>query len=132
MKRRYGIILTGALLLGGSGALAQTDQFETRTVPPVGYGANGELIQMCNETHLLAAKQTCESKIRSYENTIRDFERRKARGNTDATARQLQWLRGLQHDLTEYRKACAKIEDGLRQVRAHPETRCDSMGSKYD
>ncbi|MBI1181649.1 MAG: hypothetical protein GC201_13950 [Alphaproteobacteria bacterium] len=129
--RRFWTALAGAALLGSAAARAQTDQFDTDSVPPVGYGAHGELIQMCNEAHLLAAKQTCETKIRYYEDTMRDFDRRKARGNTDATARQLQWLRGLQHDLTEYRKACDAIDDGLRDLRAHPETRCDSVNEKY-
>lgn len=124
------MMLAAALSLAGGTAFGQAENFETYAPPPAGYGAQGTLIQMCNEANVLAAQRECQAKIRYYENTIRDFDRRKARADTDATAKQVQWLRGLQYDLTQYRQACAKIEDGLRRLRAHPETRCDAVGNR--
>ncbi|MEN3976556.1 hypothetical protein [Emcibacter sp. SYSU 3D8] len=129
MPRRLPIAMA-ALLLWSGGALAQADKFEDQPPAPAGYGADGTLIQMCNENDVQAALRECQSKIRSYETAIRDFERRKARKETDATSRQLQWLRGMQHDLTRYKDACAKIDYGLQQLRAHPETRCDANGQR--
>jgi hypothetical protein len=122
------MMLAAAVFLAGGDAFGQAENFENYAPPPAGYGAQGTLIQMCNEDNVLAAQRECQAKIRYYENTIRDFDRRKARADTDATAKQVQWLRGLQYDLTQYRQACAKIEDGLRQLRAHPQTRCDASG----
>ena len=128
--RRHVLILAGALLLNSGGALAQTSNFDDQPPAPAGYGASGTLIKMCNENDVLAAQRECQGKIRTYENTIRDFERRKARKDVEASPRQAEWLRGLQHDLSQYRDACARIEDGLRQLRAHPETRCDATGGE--
>jgi hypothetical protein len=120
--RRHALVLCGVALLSGG---VRADPFDPP--PPAGYGADGSLIQMCNETHLINAQRECQARIRYYENEIRDFDRRKARGDTDATARQLQWLRGLQYDLTRYKQACARIADGLRTLRMEPDTRCDSV-----
>lgn len=127
--RRPIIVLT--LLLWSGGAFAQADKFEDQPPAPAGDGGQGMLIQMCNENNVQAALRECEGKIRWYEDQIRDFERRKARNDTDATSRQLQWLRTTQYDLQRYRDACARIEHGLRQLRAHPETRCDANGERF-
>jgi len=129
MHLRLPIVL-GALLLTGGGAFAQADKFQDQPPAPAGYGAGGTLIRMCNENDVLAALRECEGKIRYYESNIREFERRKARKDTDATSRQLQWLRGMQYELARYKDACAKIEYGLTQLRAHPETRCDANGEQ--
>ena len=123
--------MLGALLLWSGGAAGQTDNFHDQPPAPSGYGGQGTLIQMCNENDVQAALRECQNKIRWHEDQIRDFERRKARKDTDATARQLQWLRNLQYDLNRYREACSKIEYGLQQLRAHPETRCDANGDKF-
>ncbi|MGE0667513.1 MAG: hypothetical protein AB7O49_13225 [Sphingomonadales bacterium] len=122
----------GAVLLWSGGALAQADKFDDQPPAPAGDGGQGTLIQMCNEQNVLAALRECEGKIRWYDTQIRDFERRKARKDNDATSRQLQWLRTMQYDLQRYREACARIEDGLRQLRAHPETRCDASGERFE
>ncbi len=119
------------LLLASGSAFAQTQNFDDQPPAPAGDGGQGTLIQMCNETNVQAALRECEGKIRWYEDQIREFERRKARKDTDATSRQLQWLRNTQYDLQRYRDACARIEYGLQQLRAHPETRCDANGERF-
>ena len=131
MDLRLPIVL-GALLLWSGSALAQTQNFDDQPPAPAGDGGQGSLIQMCNEENVQNALRECEGKIRGYENEIREFERRKARKDTDVTARQQQWLRSAQHDLTRYKDACAKIEYGLQQLRAHPETRCDPNGERIE
>lgn len=130
MRLRLPIVI-GALLLWSGGAFAQADKFEDQPPAPAGDGGQGTLIQMCNENDVQAALRECQSKIRYYETEIREFERRKARKDTDATSRQLAWLRNMQYDLTRYKDACGKIEYGLQQLRAHPETRCDANGEKF-
>ena len=125
-------IVLGALLLWSGSALAQTRNFDDQPPAPAGDGGQGSLIQMCNEENLRNAQRECAGKIRWYENEIREFERRKARKDTDATSRQLQWLRNMQHDLTRYKEACARIDHGLQQLRANPETRCDSAGERLN
>lgn len=124
------LITLGALLLWGGSAFAQADKFQDQPPAPAGYGADGTLIRMCSENDVLAALRVCEGKIRYYETEIREFERRKARKDTDATSRQLQGLRDMQYELTRYKDACAKIDYGLQQLRAHPETRCDANGGR--
>ncbi len=98
----------GALLLWSGGAFAQADKFEDQPPAPAGYGADGTLIRMCNENDVQAALRECQSKIRTYETEIREFERRKARKDNDATSRQLQWLRGMQYELTATRTPAPK------------------------
>ena len=124
-------IVLGMLLSWNGAAFAQADKFEDQPPAPAGDGGQGTLIQMCNENNVQAALRECEGKIRWYENQIREFERRKARKDTDATSRQLQWLRNTQYDLQRYKDACDKIDYGLQQLRAHPETRCDANGEKF-